>query len=110
MAAQACLLALAISLTLFSSINGQVLQGSFDHGVASGDPMSDRIILWTRVTPRPLNTTSFAVDVNTTTYNVTYTVYGDKGLTTVVKTGSLVTDLSRDFTVKVRQHSGKLLT
>ena len=24
----------------------------FQHGVASGDPLSDRVILWTRVTPR----------------------------------------------------------
>ena len=25
--------------------------GRFRHGVASGDPLEDRIILWTRVTP-----------------------------------------------------------
>ena len=25
---------------------------SFEHGVASGDPLDDRVILWTRVTPR----------------------------------------------------------
>ena len=25
---------------------------SFDHGVASGDPLADRVILWTRVTPQ----------------------------------------------------------
>ncbi|MCH8180532.1 MAG: alkaline phosphatase D family protein [Proteobacteria bacterium] len=25
----------------------------FQHGVASGDPLQDRVILWTRVTPRP---------------------------------------------------------
>ncbi|MCE2986434.1 MAG: PhoD-like phosphatase N-terminal domain-containing protein, partial [Phenylobacterium sp.] len=23
----------------------------FDHGVASGDPTADRVILWTRITP-----------------------------------------------------------
>jgi alkaline phosphatase D len=28
----------------------------FYHGVASGDPLSDRIILWTRVTPENLGT------------------------------------------------------
>ncbi|MBB1031821.1 alkaline phosphatase, partial [Dietzia sp. SLG310A2-38A2] len=27
--------------------------GVFLHGVASGDPMPDRVILWTRVTPAP---------------------------------------------------------
>ena len=25
----------------------------FRHGVASGDPLADRVMLWTRVTPRP---------------------------------------------------------
>jgi alkaline phosphatase D len=25
---------------------------SFNHGVASGDPLEDRVILWTRVTPQ----------------------------------------------------------
>jgi|GEM_PF-932823 phosphodiesterase/alkaline phosphatase D-like protein len=25
----------------------------FLHGVASGDPLSDRVIIWTRATPRP---------------------------------------------------------
>ena len=29
------------------------LPGSFQHGVASGDPLADRVILWTRVTPDP---------------------------------------------------------
>ena len=24
---------------------------SFDHGVASGDPLHDKVILWTRITP-----------------------------------------------------------
>ena len=24
---------------------------SFEHGVASGDPLADRLILWTRITP-----------------------------------------------------------
>ena len=28
--------------------------GPFYHGVASGDPTSDAVIIWTRVTPDPL--------------------------------------------------------
>ena len=27
-------------------------EGTFGHGVASGDPLADRVILWTRVTPK----------------------------------------------------------
>ncbi len=30
----------------------QVTNPVFRHGVASGDPLADRVILWTRVTPR----------------------------------------------------------
>jgi phosphodiesterase/alkaline phosphatase D-like protein len=36
---------------LFSAIFALAQADSFLHGVASGDPLSDRIILWTRVTP-----------------------------------------------------------
>ena len=32
----------------------------FGHGVASGDPLSDRVILWTRISPQ-INT---AIDVS----------------------------------------------
>ena len=38
----------AFGYTLFRG-SGDV---SFNHGVASGDPLADRVILWTRVTPR----------------------------------------------------------
>ncbi len=41
------LLLLAVGFALFGG-PGRV---SFEHGVASGDPLSDRVVLWTRVTP-----------------------------------------------------------
>ncbi|MEI8642247.1 PhoD-like phosphatase N-terminal domain-containing protein [Pseudoalteromonas sp. Hal099] len=34
---------------------------SFDHGVASGDPLSDSLIIWTRVTPLDVTTKSLKV-------------------------------------------------
>ncbi len=42
------LLLVAIGFVLYSG-SGRV---SFEHGVASGDPLDDRVILWTRVTPQ----------------------------------------------------------
>lgn len=42
------LLLVAIGLALWGG-SGRV---SFEHGVASGDPLDGRVILWTRVTPR----------------------------------------------------------
>jgi len=64
--------------------------GSFGHGVASGDPLSDRVILWTRVTPAAAGTV-VAVDC---------IVASDTALTNVVARASLTTDATRDYTVK----------
>lgn len=64
----------------------------FFHGVASGDPLADRVIIWTRVTPDTLETA--AVDVN-------WRVATDVNLMNVVATGTFTTDASRDYTVKV---------
>lgn len=63
----------------------------FQHGVASGDPLADRVILWTRVTPA---TAKPAVSVS-------YVVATDAALTQVVQRGSAKTNPGRDYTVKV---------
>ena len=62
---------------------------SFQHGVASGDPLQDRVILWSRVT-----TPNLYEDVR-------WTVARDPGLRRVVASGRVRTDITRDFTVKV---------
>lgn len=63
----------------------------FQHGVASGDPLSDRVILWTRVTQSELE----AVDVY-------WEIATDPELTNVVNAGyAPLADASRDFTVKM---------
>ncbi len=64
---------------------------AFLHGVASGDPLSDRIILWTRVSPKVL----------TGSVPVTWSVAKDPKLTQVVGRGQTETGASRDFTVKI---------
>lgn len=63
---------------------------TFQHGVASGDPLPDRVILWTRIS----STTHAAVTVN-------YLVAKDPAFSQVVLRGSTKTNPSRDFTVKV---------
>lgn len=63
----------------------------FQHGVASGDPLSDRVILWTRVTlaqPRSV-------------VNVSWLVARDPAMSPVVQRGSAKTNPARDCTVKV---------
>ncbi|MES0873532.1 alkaline phosphatase D family protein [Sinimarinibacterium thermocellulolyticum] len=62
---------------------------AFRHGVASGDPLADRVILWTRVS---------GVSAPTT---VDYVICTDAALRDVVGQGSVVTDAARDYTVKV---------
>lgn len=65
---------------------------AFLHGVASGDPRTDRVILWTRVTPAEPTAADISVDwVLSTTPEMTDTV----------KTGRFITGADRDYTVKV---------
>lgn len=65
----------------------------FYHGVASGDPLHDRVIIWTRVTP-DTNQINQSIVVN-------WKMATDTGMTNIVQSGSLLTDSSADFTVKV---------
>ncbi len=65
---------------------------AFQHGVASGDPLTDRVILWTRVTP---------TDGFTGTIPVRYTVFEDAAGETVHASGVADASPARDYTVKV---------
>jgi alkaline phosphatase D len=63
----------------------------FAHGVASGDPLQDRVILWTRATP-PASAAAVAV---------TWIVARDPALRQQVAKGVFRTDATRDHTVKI---------
>ncbi len=63
----------------------------FYHGVASGDPLSDAVIIWTRVTPRD---SLDAIDVE-------WEVSISDEFQTVFRSGSFKTSPARDYTVKV---------
>ncbi len=64
--------------------------GAFLHGVASGDPLADRVILWTRVTPGSEGPVP-----------VQWSLARDPGLAGVVARGRVFADASRDYTVKI---------
>ena len=80
----------------------------FYHGVASGDPLSDRVIIWTRVTPTAL-TQLVTTDIDVTNINtgfdsviaVNWQVATDTTFGTIVQQGNTTTDSSVDYTVKV---------
>jgi alkaline phosphatase D len=70
----------------------------FRHGVASGDPLPDGILLWTRVTPLPdaAPGSGFGPDVT-----VRWQIASDAGFATIVASGAAATGPARDHTVKV---------
>lgn len=63
----------------------------FYHGVASGDPLEDAVIIWTRVTPEN-GEASIAVN---------WYVATDVKMANIVQQGQFTTDADRDYTVKV---------
>lgn len=66
-------------------------QADFLHGVASGDPLQDKVILWTRLTP---------VDLSAR-FKVTWEIATDDQFKLNLKTGVVQTTKTDDFTVKV---------
>jgi alkaline phosphatase D len=58
-------------------------------GVASGDPMQDKVIIWTHITTSNNSETVF------------WQVATDNAFSQIIASGDTLTDVSRDFTVKV---------
>ncbi|MGW6293488.1 alkaline phosphatase D family protein [Streptomyces sp. NPDC055058] len=70
---------------------------AFLHGVASGDPLPDGVLLWTRVTPTPEAIPGSGVGPDT---EVGWTVARDSAFTDVVARGSTLATAASDHTVK----------
>jgi alkaline phosphatase D len=64
----------------------------FYHGVASGDPLSDRVILWTRYTPDSLQSGQQIVE---------WKIAEDTSFSLGLQSGVVITDETMDYTVKV---------
>lgn len=65
---------------------------SFDHGVASGDPLADSLIIWTRVTP---------LDTATSSIKVKWQASTDANFDTISHDGETDVTAATDFTLKV---------
>ncbi|AOF81516.1 phoD-like phosphatase family protein [Methyloversatilis sp. RAC08] len=61
----------------------------FQHGVASGDPLTDRVIIWTRVTPTRPGTVA-----------VLWEVALDAAFSRIIRRGRVLTGADIDYTVK----------
>lgn len=67
-------------------------QATFDHGIASGDPLTNSVIIWTRATPESSAQTEVEVG---------WEVGTDEDFVNLVNRGSTTTNADRDFTIKV---------
>ena len=77
------------------SLRAQTSASSFfHHGVASGDPLADRVILWTRVTPPDERNVTRPIAVQ-------WEIATDEKVSRVVRNGIAQATATRDFTVKV---------
>jgi alkaline phosphatase D len=87
-------LAATATITLGSRVRGAQAPatGAFRHGVASGDPGRNRVVLWTRVTPRVPDAGSIRVRWELASADEPWQV---------VRAGTVTTTAARDYTVKV---------
>jgi len=91
---------ICILLSIGTVLKGQALQfdsrsdadpllAPFYHGVASGDPLPNAVIIWTRLTPGEPGE-----------YQINWRIATDTLFTNVVNTGVVSTDVEKDYTVK----------
>ena len=83
--------AVAMLGTLAACGGSSTSKADFKYGVASGDPLSDRVILWTHAK---------IVD-STNAVWLTWEVAADKTFATVLRTGRVQTTEASSFTAKV---------
>ncbi|MBY0572103.1 MAG: alkaline phosphatase D family protein [Undibacterium sp.] len=83
----------AVALSACGGNSVDPIYASFEHGVASGDPLGDRVIIWTRVTP--------SSNTDGRDFDVTWQVASDEQFSKIIKSGNLAASANRDYTVKV---------
>jgi alkaline phosphatase D len=83
--------AAALAASSGAQATGSRREIAFEHGVASGDPLHDRVVIWTRAT-----TPAWFDDVE-----VRWQVARDAKMRRVVASGHASANIWRDFTVKV---------
>lgn len=71
---------------------GAVAKAAFKHGVASGDPLADRVVIWTRATPETPNAAAI---------RLRWAVARDPGHRDVAASGEALAEAVNDFTAKV---------
>jgi alkaline phosphatase D len=70
--------------------DGESQEVTFTHGVASGDPLADRVILWTRIAPKKIEPVELKWQIAT-----------DAGFADILRSGTVLATADTDFTAKV---------
>ncbi|KAJ3184107.1 hypothetical protein HDU85_001958 [Gaertneriomyces sp. JEL0708] len=73
------------------SLPSDAVAGRFEHGVASGDPLADSVILWTKVTPL----------LSAQPIPVSYEMSQTSNFASISTNGTVLTSSDVDYTVKV---------
>lgn len=81
---------ISTGLSLFADVKERG-RGNFFHGVASGDPLQDRVIIWTRVTPLD----------NQNLITIVYEVSLEKDFKHCIHSGNVIASQAHDYTVKI---------
>ncbi|MER5463539.1 alkaline phosphatase D family protein [Streptomyces sp. NPDC002668] len=97
-AATAVIAAPALAATSSANAASTEEAPAFLHGIASGDPLPDGVLLWTRITPTPDAVPGSGKGPDTA---VGWEVAEDKGFTRVVARGTTTSKAASDHTVKV---------
>ena len=87
----------AVTIPLLQACNAPGFP--FRHGVASGDPLSDRVILWTRITP--ISDEGVIPDTLPEKIPYTWSVALDPQMSQIISGGQGETTLEKDYTVKI---------
>ncbi|WJV49339.1 alkaline phosphatase D family protein [Streptomyces flavofungini] len=88
----------ALAAPLAAALPARAATGpAFLHGVASGDPLPDGVLLWTRITPTPDAVPGSGKGPDT---EVRWEIAEDKGFSKVVGRGSTTAKAAGDHTVK----------
>ncbi|MFG2587308.1 alkaline phosphatase D family protein [Streptomyces sp. NPDC048438] len=90
--------ATAVAGTVLTATGAHAADGpAFLHGVASGDPLPDGVLLWTRVTPSPDAVPGSGLGADTP---VVWEIAEDKAFTRVAARGTALARAGADHTVK----------
>jgi len=82
-----------------SAHRGPAITISYQHGVASGDPLQTKVILWTRISFIP--SLENMPSIRGQTIRVQWQVSNNEQFTDIVSQGTTSTSAKRDYTVKV---------